>query len=343
MKKFNLVLAVFIIGLLFFVTIILKASHKVIKTKSDISNCLTIMKDYPIPGSSKRFDYQSVDNKRSLLFIAHLGDNSVMVFNLKSSTIIKTLNDIPSPHGILAVPELNRVYVSATGKDEIYVIDEQSLKILAKVPAGNYPDGIAYAPNTNRIFVSDESGKTVTVINALNNNILATIKMGGEVGNTHYDSVSKLIYSAVQTKDELVSIDPGSMKIVSRYNLPGCKGAHGFYIDEETHYAFITGEDNGSYIVFDLTAKKVIFTGKVGKEPDVIAFDKGYHFLYVASESGIVSVFELRQSVVNKVCEGFLADHAHTVAVDQLTHKVYFPLQNINGIPIIRIMKPVKH
>ena len=133
------------------------------------------------------------------------------------------------------------------------------------------------------------------------------------------------------------------MKIVSRYKLPGCKGAHGFYIDEETHYAFITGEDNGSYIVFDLIAKKVIFTGKVGDEPDVIAFDKGYHFLYVASESGIVSVFELRQGAVIKVCESFLADHAHTVAVDQQTHKVYFPLQNINGRPIIRVMKPVKH
>ena len=230
---------------------------------------------------------------------------------MKTSTIIKTLNDIPSPHGILAAPELNRIYVSATGKDEIYIIDEQSFKILAKVPAGNYPDGIAYAPNTNRIFVSDESGKTITVINALNNNMLSTIKMGCEVGNTHYDSVSKLIYSAVQTKNELVSIDPSSMKIVSRYKLPGCKGAHGFYIDEETHYAFITGEDNSSYVVFDLTAKKVIFTGKVGEGPDVIAFDKDYHFLYVASESGFV--------------------------------KVYFPLQNINGRPTIRVMKPVKH
>jgi hypothetical protein len=34
--------------------------------------------------------------------------------------------------------------------------------------------------------------------------------------------------------------------------------------------------------------------------------------------------------------------HAHTVAVDPKTHLVYFPLENIDGHPILRIMQPVK-
>jgi hypothetical protein len=32
--------------------------------------------------------------------------------------------------------------------------------------------------------------------------------------------------------------------------------------------------------------------------------------------------------------------HAHTVGVDPETHLVYFPLQNMDGHPLLRIMKP---
>jgi len=32
--------------------------------------------------------------------------------------------------------------------------------------------------------------------------------------------------------------------------------------------------------------------------------------------------------------------HAHTVSVDSKTHLVYFPLENIDGHPLLGIMKP---
>jgi YVTN family beta-propeller protein len=322
-----------------------KAQDAVYKktASSDLSKCMSFEKDLPLPGKAARLDYQSIDSTRSLLFIAQLGDNSVSVVNLKSSSV-KYITNIPRPHGILAVPGLNRVYVSATGVNQVFVVDEVSLQIVAKIPAGDYPDGLDFDPNTNRIFVSDEHGGTVSVIDVVKNSLVATIKMGGEVGNTHYDPVSGIIYSAVQTTDELVGIDPKSMSITSRFKLPGCQHAHGFLIDPETHYAFITGEDNAGYVVFDLAKKQIIGSGKVGKEPDVLAFDSGYHLLFVSSESGVVSVFILEKGNVRKLSEGFLAPHAHTVAVDSRTHKVYFPLQDIGGKPVLRVFDaiPVK-
>jgi hypothetical protein len=33
--------------------------------------------------------------------------------------------------------------------------------------------------------------------------------------------------------------------------------------------------------------------------------------------------------------------HAHTVAVDSKAHLVYFPLENVGGHPLLRIMQPV--
>src|SRR5260221_13794118 len=117
-----------------------KDPHKTMEGLSDLSQFLASVKDYPLPGSAKRIDYQSVDENGSLLFIAHLGDNSVTIFDLKPSAVVRNIRDIPKPYCILAVPKLNKVYVSATGVDEIFVLDEVSLNIIDKVPAGHYPD-----------------------------------------------------------------------------------------------------------------------------------------------------------------------------------------------------------
>lgn len=301
---------------------------------------LEFVTDIPLSGGTTRFDYQSIDKSKRRLYIAHLGADMVTVYDIDSLKVIKNIAGVSSAHGIIAVSEQNKVYVSATGENQIYAIDEQTLKVVSKIPVGDYPDGIAYDPGTRRVFVSDEFGKTVAVVDAVNDRLLTKIKVGGEVGNTHYDPVNGLIYSADQTKNQLVAIDPQKMKIKDRYDLPGCEGAHGFYIDTQTNEAFITGEDNAAYVVLDLTQKKIVVSGKVGKGPDVLAFDPQLQLLYVSSESGTVSVFHMGKERITKVAEAFFANRAHSVSVDPKTHQVFFPLQNVDGQPVLRVMKP---
>ena len=85
---------------------------------------------------------------------------------------------------------------------------------------------------------------------------------------------------------------------------------------------------------------QVLQTQTVGADPDVLDFDTGLQRLYVASESGTVSVFAETARRLTKLGEAKLAEHAHTVAVDPTTHLVYFPLENIDGKPILRVMRP---
>jgi YVTN family beta-propeller protein len=301
---------------------------------------LKFVTDVPLPGGTHRFDYQCIDTASRLLFIAHMGSDAIIVFDMDSGKVIKEIRGMSDVHGVLAVPELKHVYASVTGKDQVAVIDENSLQVIANIPVGDYPDGLAYAPLQKRVFVSDEHGRTVSVIDVVENKLLKKISIGGEVGNTHYDPVSGLIYSADQSNDQLVAIDPEKLDIVHRYDLPGCRGAHGFYIDPQTHYALITGEDNAAFVALDLSDGKIIARDKVGRDPDVLAFDREKHLLYVSSESGTVSVFKVEPGKLTKEGEVFFYPNAHSISVDQKTHNVFFPLQNVNGKPVLRIMRP---
>jgi YVTN family beta-propeller protein len=301
---------------------------------------LRTLRDVPLSGGATRFDYQSFDPNTGRLYIAHLGDGTMVVFDANKDAQVGDVKNLSRVHGILAVPELHRVYASATGTNELAVIDDSTLQIVARVPAGDYPDGIAYATNVNKIYVSDLHGKTDTVIDAKTNQRVTTIPLGGGAGNTQYDSVSEHILVTVHGKNQLAEIDPTKDQVIARYALSGCSEPHGLLIDSEHRLAFVACEENAKLAVFDLDSKSMTAIHTVGANPDVLAFDKGFARLYVSSESGVVSVFDERGRSLDKVGEGILAPNAHSVAVDSRTHRVYFPLQNIGGKPVLRIALP---
>jgi hypothetical protein len=82
-------------------------------------------------------------------------------------------------------------------------------------------------------------------------------------------------------------------------------------------------------------------TASVGKTPDVLDFDPRRDLIYVASESGVVSVFAESKRRLTKLGQAFLAAHAHSVAVDPHSGDVYFPLENVGGHPVLRVMRPL--
>ena len=298
---------------------------------------LQTIADVPLSGNATRLDYQSFDPATGRLYIAHLGDDMLTVFDTETQKVVRDVRDLKHIHGVLAVPELHRIYASATGTDELAVIDDQTLEIVARVPAGAYPDGIAYAAKENKVYVSDKNGKTETVVGAASNKVVATIPLGGPAGNSQYDQASDRILVAVHKLNAIVEIDPTTDKITGTYRLAGCEDPHGLLIDGSSRFAFAACEANAKLAMFDLKQKKVISVFAVGDDPDVLAFDSVLLRLYVSAESGVLTVFDEKNGTLATVAKGFFAAKAHTVAVDSSTHRVYLPLENVNGKPILRI------
>jgi DNA-binding beta-propeller fold protein YncE len=295
--------------------------------------------DIPLPGPAVRFDYQSFDAKNQRLYMAHMNADHLVVFDTRKRQVVANLDGFKRVHGVIAVPDANRVFASATGDHEMVAVEMSSLKILGAAGPIDYPDGLAYSPSTQRVFVSDEHGGVDAVVDAQTNKLITSIPLGGGAGNTVYDSGSGRILVAVHGINELVSIDPAAMKIVGRYKLPGIENPHGIALDLADRLAFIAGEENHSLAVFDLKTMKLVSVHQVGDDPDVLAFDSGLGRLYVSAESGTVAVLEKSNRDLRSLGQ-FHMPHAHTVAVDSNSHLVYFPLESIAGHPLLRIMQP---
>ncbi len=167
---------------------------------------LKLVANVSLPGPSNRFDYTSFDPTTSKLYIAHMDAGQLLVFDAKARRVVKTIA-APGVHGVIAVPQIHRVFASATDARQMLTIDSRSGRVLRSAPAGDYPDGLVYDPVERRVFVSDESGGIEAVFGASGRRI-GTVPLGGEAGNVQYDAVSGRILADVQTRNEVAVIDP---------------------------------------------------------------------------------------------------------------------------------------
>jgi DNA-binding beta-propeller fold protein YncE len=302
---------------------------------------LRLVAEVPLPGPANRFDYQSVDTASNRIYMNHMNAGRTLVFDIDSARVIAEIAGVRRATGVWAVPLHHQVYISAGGSGDVAIVDDRTFKILARVDDVFFPDGIGYASHADKVFVSDETGGNELVIDPVKMKKRSLIGLRGEAGNTHYDSVSRCILVAVQSRNELVAIDPVAERIVQRYKLPGSDHPHGFAIDDDDRLAFVTSEENALLQVVDLRTMRVISDAPVGDDPDVLAWDAVWRRLYVASEGGVLSAFQLNGTSLVPAGE-VREPHAHTVSVDPRTHRIYLPLENVNGKPVLRIYEPAR-
>ncbi|HVA39111.1 MAG TPA: hypothetical protein VNF49_00480, partial [Candidatus Binataceae bacterium] len=88
-----------------------------------------------------------------------------------------------------------------------------------------------------------------------------------------------------------------------------------------------------------LATGKILNRQPLAHDPDVLAIDREANRLYVASESGSVSIFDIRvaehPAAVGTV---FIGRGAHAVAVDPETHRLYFALADLGGKSVLRVL-----
>ncbi len=320
----------------------------------------TTVADVPLGPATSRFDYQSVDPTTGRLFIAEMGSAKLLVFNMRAQRLESELDGFPKITGVLAVPALGKVYASvpgggvgaalsvalgmaglSEGSGKIAIIDSNSLKEIARLAGGVFPDGLAYDADDRLVFVSDELGSAVEVIDAQTNAVVTRIPAGGQVGNVQFDPVTKRVYAPIQSRNELIAIEPKSKRVIERFPLPGANHPHGLRIATGESIGYIACDGNDRLLVIDLKSGKLLDTQSLAHDPDVLADDPALRRLYVAGGSGIMSVFDVTNPrMPNKLGDVFVGEDAHSVAVDPVSHRVFAPIPNVDGKAVLRILEP---
>ena len=268
------------------------------------------------------YDYITVDSASEKLYVSH--GNQVNVLNKTTGDsigVIKTGKDV---HGIAIVHAFGKGYITNGGANSVLVFDLKTNKILAHVPAGLFADGILYDDFSKKIISCNGRSKNMTVIDPKTDKAVTNIQLTGWPETAASDGKGK-IYVNNAEKAEVDVIDAKTFKILNTWpNKPG-EGAAGLAIDRSTMRLF-AGCGNKMLIVMDATNGKVISHLPIGGESDAIGFDRKLKTVYSSNGEGTLTVIKeispdkFIVADVLKTKKG-----ARTIAVDQITHKLYLP------------------
>lgn len=124
----------------------------------------------------------------------------------------------------------------------------------------------------------------------------------------------------------LAVIGPTTNAIIRRIALPWvCAPNHGLLLDDAAQPAFIACDGNARPLLLNLWDWRVVSVHTLGKDPDVLAFDATRNLLYIASESGVISLLGVSGQDVRKLWQGHSGDNAHSMAIDPSTGLLHVP------------------
>jgi hypothetical protein len=307
---------------------------------------LVRVSDVKLPGRATRFDYQDIDPGQGHLVVAHMNDGAVDIVNLRDGSVVKELKGIPTARGVAVADDAGIIFVTSS-PNQLVLIDNKALTEIKRVTTGSSPDGVGWDPNDKVVGVSDQGDGAISLIANAGSGKRTQVKLGEETGNVLYDAARGTFWITVvmaSPPDQLVAVDPTTGAIGTRIGLPGCKGAHGLRLHPDGQSALIACENNDTLARVDLGGSHAVATGKTGSGPDVLSIDPGLGWLYVAAESGDLTVFDINKPGVSLLGHDHPGSNSHSVAVDPTTHRVFFPLmKGPNGVPVLRIMRPTSN
>jgi DNA-binding beta-propeller fold protein YncE len=304
---------------------------------------LVLVADVNLPGHSTRFDYQDIDPASGHLVIAHMNDGSVLIVDLRDGSVLKELPGIPTARGVAIAGDVGRIFVTSS-PNQVIIIDNASLAVIGRVSSGLGPDGIGWDPTHKVVGVSDQGDGALSLIADAGSGARKQVHLGSETGNVAFDVAHGWFWITVVTTappDQLVAVDPMSAKVAARIALRGCTGAHGLRLHPDAQSAYVACEGNNRLARVNLSGTNAVVTAPTGNGPDVLSIDPSLGWLYVAAESGDLTVFDTGKPGLTVIDHEHPGDASHSVAVDPATHRVFFPLTSgPKGTPVLRIMRP---
>lgn len=297
--------------------------------------------DIELPGGSTRFDYQDLDDEHDRLVLAHMNDDSVVIVDLASDTVVAEIADVPTARGVVVAEEVDRIFVTSS-PDQLLILDSPTLAELGRVTTGGSPDGVGWDPDHEVVGVSDQRDGAISLIAEAGDGARTSVALGDATGNVVYDASRGWFWIAVEQSgdDQLVAVDPVAATVQRALDLPGCDAAHGVRLPPDAKSAFVACEGNDVLARVDLDTGDLSL-GDTGAGPDVLSIDPGLGWLYVAAEGGDTAIYDIDAAGVSVLGHLAVGDNAHSVGVDPDTHRVCFPLESGDeGTPVLRVLLP---
>lgn len=276
---------------------------------------------YPLGGAGG-WDYLALDQAAQHLYVSR--SDRVIVLDARDGKRVGEIDGLSGVHGIALADDLHKGFVSNGHANTVTVFDPATLKVEQTVDVGaKDPDGIVYDPYSHRVFTFNGDSNDASVIDAKTGKLLGHVALPGRPEFPVSDGHGH-VFDNIESKNELVEIDPMTMKVIATWPLKDCDSPSGLAIDVAHHRLFSVCQ-NKVMAVTDSTNGKQVASVPIGEGPDAARYDakRGLVFSSNGHSGTLTVVREASPDRYEVLANVATQKSARTMALDESSGRVY--------------------
>ncbi|MES2259510.1 MAG: hypothetical protein V4724_13355 [Pseudomonadota bacterium] len=244
-----------------------------------------------LPGYEGDFDHFSVDVAGNRLFLAAEDHGTLEVFELASGRHLKTVAGVEVPHGILYLPDVNRLVVTDSGAGATKVFDAASYQLLGNIKLVPGADSMTYDAAGKHMYIvaGGKNGKlpvsTLFRIDPRSGQVAGKLQFDTDkVEAMAVEENGTRLYVNVTGKNQVAVLDKTTLAPLETWTVTAGQANAAMAFDEAGHRLFVVTRKPYKVVVMNTRTGAVIASLPAPERTNEAIYDKVNHRIYLAGD-----------------------------------------------------------
>jgi DNA-binding beta-propeller fold protein YncE len=252
-------------------------------------NYLQLSKVIDLPDVKGRIDHLDINLKDQVVYIAALGNNSVLVVDLGTGKLVHTITGLDEPQGIGYIPQHAEIFIANGGNGDCYFYNAGTFERVATIHLKSDADDVRYDSAHKKIYVGYGSGG-IAIIDADSHTVTGDVKLPAHPEGFQGDAKSDLIYVNLPGPDIIGVADIRKLKLSRIISKNYRSGNFPMALDSSGKRLFIGYRHPGKLVVMDAITGNRIYVNDLTNDSDDLFYDEATKRIYVSCGGGYGSL-----------------------------------------------------
>ncbi|HEY4051249.1 MAG TPA: YncE family protein, partial [Acidobacteriaceae bacterium] len=244
----------------------------------------------PLPDVKGRIDHLAFDADSQRLFVAALGNNTVEVIDIKGGKVVRTINGLAAPQGVIYQPERKRLWIANAGDGSVRIFDALTFQPLRSIELGNDADNIRRDAATKRIFVGYGSGG-IAIFDSEANKV-GDIKVDAHPESFQLEKDGPRMFVNLPNSQKVAVIDRTKSAVVASWTTDDSHSNFPMALDEADGRLFVVCRKPAVLLVLDTRSGAIVAKLPIVGDSDDVFYDQKHKRIYASGGEGAIAVYQ---------------------------------------------------
>ncbi|WP_341315454.1 hypothetical protein WN982_09580 [Paraburkholderia sp. IMGN_8] len=285
-----------------------------------------------LPGYDGDFDHFAADVKGNRLFLAGEDQGTLEVFDLQTGAHLKTVKGFEQPHGILYLPDVNRLIVTDSGAGMTKVVDAAIYRVIGSIPLTVGADSMYYDPSRQHLYVVT-GGKNADP--KMSRTIVAEVdpRTGKRIGEMTFDTdftesmvaeqKGHRLFINLTGKSAMAVVDKASRRVIDTWPIKGAELNAAMAFDETHQRLFVGTRKPFKLLVLDARSGATLASFDAPERTNQVIFDKTNQRIYMAGDDYLGVIRQKDATHYEELAHVPTAKGAKTAILVPELHRLY--------------------